>query len=314
VEPLKVGITGAGGYIGSRVTKLLLDEGHDVVPIDNRYNSDLDYIQGEKIIDEDIRDIDQLRQVFSDVNAVMHLAAITGIPECEEKDDLAYDVNLTGTSNVARVCEEGEIPLIFPMSMQVFGNVEKFPITSENERKPVNNYGKTKALGEEIIDILSRGSFPAHIYIKSNVYGSHELDGEKIRKGTVVNYFTSEAKEGNELTVHSPGTQSKDFIHVKDVARAYLRSLESIKVEEDGKKVYLLAGGESTSIKSLADMIAAQAEEIVGERPEVSIIENPRENDAVVENFDVDISRTKRDLGFEPEYTLEESIEEMLSK
>lgn len=308
---MKVGITGAGGYIGSRVTKLLLEEGHKVIPVDNRYNSDLDCVEGRKIIDEDIRDLDSLREVFKDVDAVMHLAAITGIPECEEKEDLAYDVNLTGTANVVRLCEENVVPLIFPMSMQVFGDVEEFPITTDNERRPVNNYGKTKALGEEIIEILSTGSFPAHVYIKSNVYGSHELGGEEIGKGTVVNYFISQAREGNELTVHSPGTQSKDFIHVKDVARAYIKSLDSIKDEKDGKKVYLLASGESTSIKNLADMIAERAEN-VDKRPEVSIVENPRENDAVVEDFDVDITRTKQELGFEPQYTLEQSVKEML--
>lgn len=314
MESLKVGVTGAGGYIGSRITELLLEANHEVVPIDNGYNSGLSSIKEQEIIEEDVRDIEAMRENLEGVDVLMHLAAITGIPECEEKEDLAYDVNVTGTQNIARICREKSIPLIFPMSMQVFGNTENFPITPENEREPVNNYGITKTIGEEIIDILSKGSFPAHIYVKSNVYGSHVINGERVEKGTVVNYFTSEAKKGNKLTVHSPGTQAKDFIHVKDVAEAYLKSLERIKGEEDGKKVYLLASGESTSIKQLADVISEEGEQIVGQKPEVKIVENPRENDSVVENFDVDISKTEKELDFRAEHSLEESIREMLNR
>jgi UDP-glucose 4-epimerase len=309
---LKVVITGAGGYIGSRVTKLALDEGHDVVAIDNRYNSQVEEVEGEDIIDQDIRDIEKLRARFKDVDVIFHLAAITGIPECEKKEELAYDVNVRGTENVARICRENRIPLVFPMSMQVFGDVENFPIKEENERKPVNNYGLTKVISEETIDILSKDAYPAYVFIKSNVYGSHIINGEEIGKGTVVNYFVNCAQKEEDLTVHSPGTQSKDFIHVKDVARAYIDSLETITDEQEGKKSYVLASEESISIEELAEIIRDKSRELEISDPEVRIVENPREKDSVVENFDVESNKIKKDLGFDAEHTLKDSIAEML--
>lgn len=311
MEPLKIGITGAGGYIGSRVTKLAIEEGHEVVPIDNGYNSQVNEIKDQKIIEKDIRDLDGIKENFENVDVIFHLAAITGIPECEENANLAYDVNVKGTENIARICRDKEIPLLFPMSMQVFGKVDRFPITEENERRPVNVYGITKAISERSIEVLSKDKFPAYVFIKSNVYGSHDIGDKTIEKGTVVNYFVQRAKNGEELTVHSPGSQSKDFIHVKDVARAYITSLKKI-IDQQEKRDYLLASQESTSIIELANMIRDKALLKEISDIEVEIVENPRENDSVIEEFDVSADKIKNDLGFEVEYNLESSISKML--
>lgn len=313
MESLKIGVTGAGGYIGSRVTKLALDEGHEVVPIDNQYNSQVEEVEGKDIINQDVRDIEGLREIFGDIDVIFHLAAITGIPECEKNEELAYNVNVKGTENIARICRENEIPLVFPMSMQVFGETKEFPITEENRRRPVNNYGITKTISEKTIEILSEGHFPAYVFIKSNVYGTHTIEGTTIGKGTVVNYFVECAQKGEDLTVHSPGTQSKDFIHVKDVAQAYIDALGCLKDEGEGKETYVLASEQSTSIESLANMIRDISQRKGVSTPQVRIVENPRENDSIVEKFDVDTAKIRKNLGFEAIHSLEESLEDMLN-
>lgn len=314
MESLKVGITGAGGYIGSRVSKLVIEQGHEVVLIDNSYNSQVSSINRKDIIEQDVRDIERLREVFDEVDIILHLAAITGIPECEENEELAYEVNARGTENIVRVCKENEIPLVFPMSMQVFGETEEFPINEGSTRRPVNNYGATKAISEKTIEILSRDSFPAHVFIKSNVYGKHKVGENVVDKGTVVNYFVECAKEEEDLTVHRPGTQARDFIHVKDVARAYIRSIEAIFSHENGKKSFILASGESTSIEELANVVSKKTEKVHDSRPDVRIVKNPREKDSVIENFNVDNSKIRKKLDFEIKHNLEDSVREMLTR
>lgn len=308
-----VGVTGAGGYIGSRLTKLLLEAGHEVIPVDNFYNAQVDAVGGEDIIEADVRERERMEDLFSEVDVVVHLAAITGIPECEENSGLAFDVNVNGTGNVAWVCRENGIPLIFPMSMQVFGPSPETPVTADTARDPQNMYGLTKVLGEDIVSRLSDGSFPALVFIKSNVYGTHEIDDTEVEKGTVVTFFLDRARDGEPLTVHRPGTQERDFIHVKDVARAYTAAIERVVERTDtGTEAMTLASGESRSIMEVAETVQAASEEAQGDAPDIELVENPRTGD-VVERIEVDTSRVESVLDLAPEHDLYGTAKEALT-
>jgi nucleoside-diphosphate-sugar epimerase len=112
--------------------------------------------------------------------------------------------------------------------MAVIGDPQAFPITVDQERDPLNWYGRTKVLGEQAIDSLADGAFPAHQFMISNLYGRHEIGGQEVSKGTVINFFVNRALAGESLTVYEPGTQSRNFVHVTDVANAFVKSAERL--------------------------------------------------------------------------------------
>lgn len=309
---MKVGITGAGGYIGSRVTKLLIEEGHEVVPVDNFYAAKVESIKNREIIEADVRNKERITDLFEDVDVIMHLAALTGVEECNEKSDEAFNVNIRGTENIARVCREEGISLIFPCTMAVFGNPSDFPLNGSSPRKPVNKYGLTKRMSEQDIELLSEGAFSSHVFIISNAYGFHEIGGEKVEKSVVINYFISRCLAREPITVYEPGTQERDFIHVKDIADAYLCSAEALQDEDEGSTSMTIASERSISIIELAEIVQEKIEDKTGYRPEVKKVENPRENESLNERFDVDASRAREEIGFEAERSLEENIEKMI--
>ncbi|MEF8800583.1 MAG: NAD-dependent epimerase/dehydratase family protein [Halolamina sp.] len=314
-ETLTIGLTGAAGYIGSRVMHNLRDAGHDIVAVDDFSAAKVESVDGQEIIDGDIRDEELLESQFTDVDILLHLAAESGVQACDENPDRAFDVNVRGTETVAWFCRQHDVPLVFPCSMAIVGEPVEFPISATHPRDPVNMYGLTKKMSEADIQDLARDAYPAHVYMKSNLYGHHEAGGERVGKRTVINIFVERALEDKTLSVHEPGTQARDFIHVKDVARAYERSIETLLDDaEPGATTIPLASGEDMSVLDLANLVQGVCEEERGYAPPVELVENPRGEEAAGSDFSVDTSRAAETIGFEAEHTVEETVRAMLSE
>jgi len=302
---MKILITGAGGYIGSRVCYELMKD-HEIIPIDNFYSSQIESINGNKILNIDIRDRKAMEKLMP-FDCIVHLAAISGVQDCEKNPDLAYEVNVLGTLNIAYLSRKYKIPLIFASSMAIFGDLQYFPVDEKHPRNPINFYGFTKYLGMENIKLLSKNNFPVYIFIIANVYGTHVLNEKKITKNSVINKFIDSVKKNKEITVYKPGTQARNFIHVKDVGLAYKLAVSKL-FNEKGCKEFCLAENESFSVIEISEMIKKQGERY-GYTARTKLLENPRK-ETLVKDFSVDISRI-REMGFEPEYSIEEGIEEM---
>jgi UDP-glucose 4-epimerase len=319
-DPPTVAVTGAAGFIGSRVVGLL--ERHhpewEVTAVDNFYHGDVRAVGDTTVQHVDVRHRDRLAEALAGADVVAHLAAVSGVDDCEANPDLAYEVNVRGTSDVAWFCRRTGAALIFPFSMAVLGDPAEFPITADLPRDPFNWYGRTKLLGERLIEDMAAGAFPAHLYLKSNLYGEHEVGGRTVSKGTVINFFVNRALAGEPITVYEPGTQSRNYVHVEDVARVYVHSAERLLAArargETGAETFTVASEEDPSVMTVAERVAAIAREEADLDPEVRLVENPRGNETLVEEFAVDTSRTREVLGWEPEHDVEGTIRELIRR
>ena len=316
-EAPHVAVTGAAGYIGSRVVADIqeIHPGWNVTAIDNFYLGDIREIGDVPVEHVDIRNRERLEAALSGADVVLHLAAISGVDDCEELPDLAYEVNVQGTSNVAWFCRKTGAALAFPFSMAVIGDPDEFPITADLPRDPMNWYGRTKVLGERAVATMADGAFPAHQFMISNLYGGHEIDGQQVSKDTVINFFVSRALAGETLTVYEPGDQARNFVHVRDVARAFLRSAEVLLEEraagETGSTEYEVATDEDPGVMTIAELVQRICREEGGPAVDIELNENPRD-ETLVSEFGVDTSRTRAELGWEPEESVEATVRELI--
>ena len=316
-ESPTVAVTGAAGYIGSRVVWQLQRDHPDwnIVALDNFYLGAVRENGDVTVEHVDIRNRSELESALEGSDVVLHLAAISGVDDCDEKPDLAYDVNVVGTANVAWFCEKTGTPLAFPFSMAVIGDPDSFPITVEMERDPLNWYGETKVLGERVIETMAEGSFPAHLFMISNLYGAHEVGGREVSKNTVINFFVNRALDGATLTVYEPGSQSRNFVHVKDVANAFCLSVEALVDEEEtGVEEFEIASEEDPSVMAVAELVQSAAREERGLDVDVELVENPRSAETLVDEFGVETSATKRELGWEPTESVRASVRKLLAE
>jgi UDP-glucose 4-epimerase len=132
----------------------------------------------------------------------------------------------------------------------------------------------------------------------------------------VINLFVDKVFNNEPLTVYKPGTQSRNYIHIDDASRAYIRSAERLQeqlsLNETGVERYEIASSEDPGVMTVAEIVRQSAQEEIGIDVDITLVENPRSGETLVDQFGVDISKACEQLNWEPQHTVESSIRQLL--
>lgn len=293
-------VTGGAGFIGSHLVDLLLNSGYKVRVIDNLMGGNLDNIKDwQRSIDlevciEDIRNIDLKSSVFKDVKYVFHLAGIGDIVPSIEQPKEYMDINIQGTVRMLEASRLNSIDkFVYAASSSCYG-LAKTPTNENHKIEPMYPYALSKYLGE-----LATFHWSKVYGVKVNSICIFNAYGPRVRTrgayGAVFGVFFKQKLAGSPLTIVGDGNQSRDFVYVTDVAKAFLAAAEKPIVSER----FNIGGGNPQTISYLANLIGGE---------KTYIPKRPGEPEVT----HADISKAKILLGWSPIVSFQEGVHEMM--
>ncbi len=221
---MRVLITGGAGYVGSILSRKLLSKGYNVRVADALWYGKepiQDYIKNEnfELINIDIRNLVETVRAMKDVDAVIHLASIVGMPASNIEPRTSEEINYLATKNIAELCQLHNIETyIFASTCSVYGSQPNQLISEKSKVDPLDYYAKQKYLSERAIGWLNRAPT---ILRFGTLFGL----SPRMRFDLVINLFIAQALLNGKITVFG-GNQYRPFLHVDDAAESLVFSLE----------------------------------------------------------------------------------------
>lgn len=312
---MQVLVTGGAGYIGSFMTKKLLERGYGVIVFDNLERGYRDAVdERAKFVRGDLRDFASIEDVFcrETIDAVMHFAGYISVEESEKCPSMYYENNVIGSKNLFwAAINLGKVDtFVFSSSAAVYGNPITIPIPETHARNPTNPYGKTKLAIEAMLEDFSKKEGMSFVSLRYFNASGAALDGrlgEKHNPEThIIPLAISAALQGKEFSLYGTdyatpdGTCIRDYIHVIDLVEAHVLTLERL-AKERGGFFYNVGTGKGHSNREVLEMV----KRVSG--VDLKIKEaHRRQGDAEV--LVADATEIKKEIGFEPKYSELETI------
>jgi nucleoside-diphosphate-sugar epimerase len=298
----RVLITGGAGFVGSHVARRMLDDGWDVVVLDNfstGRRSNLEAVAADiTLIEGDVASLDDVRTAANGCDAIFHQAALPSVPRSIADPVASHEANATGTLNVLVAARElGVRRVVAASSSSVYGSVPDLPKRESMPTLPLSPYAVSKLAAESYCrawhDLYGVETVALRYF---NVFGPRQDPLSEY--AAVVPRFIAAYRAGQPPVIFGDGEQSRDFTFVQNVVDANLAALEA---PDAPGNVYNIACGQAVTLNELAKELRTQMDLTV-----TPVHAAPRPGE--VRHSHADVSRARADLGYEPRVGLAEGL------
>ncbi|MCY6353986.1 NAD-dependent epimerase/dehydratase family protein [Clostridium sp. ZS2-4] len=248
---MKVLVTGGAGFIGSHIVDLLIEEGYEVVVLDNLSHGKVENINAKAVFYKvDIRE-KYIKDIFSKEKPdyVIHEAAQINVINSIKNPILDAEINILGAINILEACKESRVKkIVYPASAAIFGEPEYLPIDEKHPLNMLSPYGISKHTVEHYLEVYNKIYGIEYVSLRcSNVYGPRQ---DSSGEGGVISIFCNKMINGERPIIFGDGEQIRDFIYVTDVARATLMTMES-----NSNEIFNVCSSTKTTINNLVRFI-----------------------------------------------------------
>jgi len=303
VKYRKALVTGGAGFIGSKLSKKLLERGLDVYVIDNLANSSIEKLpSGVNFIKGSVLDIKQVRDIVSEgIEIVFHNAAKVTIRGSVEDFYSDGQNNIMGTLSLLTACSNSKVKkIVYASSMAVYGDSEKpIPINEDYKKTPISPYGISKLVSEMYIENICASLGIKYIILRYfNTYGPGQTFTPYVG---VITIFINKLLNGEPLVVFGDGKQCRDFIYVDDIVEGNIRAMET----DINSGTFNIGSGRGNTINDVANVLTARL------NGKLDIVYSDSRAEELV-NSVADISRATNILGYKPSFIFPDNIEEVI--
>ena len=299
-------VTGGAGFIGSHTIDRLVAEGRQVWVLDNLSTGSLDNLATHisdgslKVVQGDIEDHSLLNELVGNVEAVIHLAALLDHETCIRNPHLADQVNHQGTISLLEEARKHDIRrFVYASSAAVYGDLSRMPIAEDIEPAPLTPYGASKLAGErKCAEYWRRHGLRTICLRYFNVFGPRQSSRQY---SGAITAFMNKLKQAQAPTIFGDGLQTRDFVHVSDVAAANILALDA---QRNGE-IYNIGTGSETTIYNLAKQLIA-----ISGQPSINPL-HTSEREGEIRRSVGDIRKAKTQLQYNPRTDLQKNLTDL---
>jgi nucleoside-diphosphate-sugar epimerase len=258
---LKYLVTGGAGFIGSHITRALLEQGAHVRILDNFSSGKRENIEAMikqfnesqlEVLEGDVRDASRVMEAVRGVEVIFHEAAFVSVPQSMQEPQECFDVNITGTSLLFDAAHRAGVRrAVVASSAAVYGESDALPLVEETPLQPMSPYAVSKRVDEMYAELFTNSfGFEVAALRYFNVYGPRQRPDSMY--AAAVPIFARRLLDGKPVTVFGDGGQTRDLINVHDIVRANLIASEHPNA---AGKVFNICTGIETRLLDLLDVL-----------------------------------------------------------